>query len=171
MTASKQANGSRARAQRVDSKESAVVAMAHANKVIVPPADFTKNMSEDDREKFTIIFNEIIEEFAKVDWTKHSIRLAAMLARTMKAMQDDFDELDDEGSVIQNDRGNYMMNPRRAACQGYSGMILQMRRSLALHAMAVGGKPSEMGRRKGINKGNEADAPDDDDLLPMPNVA
>src|SRR5688572_3999696 len=109
----KQASKRRA---RVDSKESAVTAMIHANRVIEPPASMLKSMNAECID----IFNEIISEFANVDWTKHSIRLATLLAKTMLAMQEDMEELDDEGSVIQNDRGNYMMNPRRTACQGYA---------------------------------------------------
>lgn len=167
MVTSKKSTNRRA---RVDSKESAVVAMAHANRRIVPPSDMLAKMSADRVDHLTVIFDEIINEFANVDWTKHSIRLAATLARTMVAMQEDMDELEDEGSVIQNDRGNYMMNPRRTACQGYSGMILQMRRSLALHATAAT-KATDLNKRRNINKDNEADAPDDDDdLIPMPKV-
>lgn len=161
MVTSKQSSNRRA---RVDSKESAVVAMAHANRRIAPPNDMVDDFDEVDE----IIFDEIISEFANVDWSKHSIRLAALLTRTIRDMMEDQKELRDEGSVIQNDKGNYAVNPRRTACQGYASMIMQMRRSLALHATA-GAKKGDVGNRRNINKNNEADAPDDDDdMIPFP---
>jgi hypothetical protein len=142
----------KARRARVDSKESAVLAFVHAGKKINPPDDI--EFSDAD----SVIFDEIITEFANVDWSRHAVRLACLLARTIADMQEDQKELRDEGSVIQNDRGNYMMNPRRTACQGYATQIIQLRRTLALHATA-GSSKGDVGKRRGINKAHQADSP------------
>lgn len=141
-----------ARRTRVDSKENHVLAVIHAQRTILPPADIVFDKGDE------VIFNEIIQEFANIDWTPHAIRLAAILTRTIADMQEDQKELRDEGSVLQNDKGNYVMNPRRTACQGYANQIIQLRRTLALHATA-GGQKAQVGRTREINKRHQASAP------------
>lgn len=155
----------KARRPRADSKESAVTTfVAAARRKIVPPDDMT--MDRTDKR----IFDEIINEFAKVDWTAHSIRVAALLARTIHDMQDDQEDLRTEGSVSVNGNGNPVMNPRRTACQGYASQINQMRRTLALHATA-GSSKRDVGKRRTIHRDQEADSPlhhEDDDLISLP---
>lgn len=152
----------KARRPRADSREEAVKTFVATNRVISPPADM-KMDTTDNR-----VFFEIISEFAKVDWTSHSIRVAALLARTIHDMMADQEELRREGSVIENDRGNPVMNPRRTACQGYASQINQMRRTLALHATA-GSSKADVAKRRGIHSDQEADSPiGDDDLIATP---
>ena len=147
-----------------------MAAMIHANRKIVPPDNMT--MSVDDVEAF----NEIIEEFANVDWTKHNIRIAAILARTITDMITDQEALRDEGSVVYNDKGNAAVNPRRTACQSFASQINQMRRTLALHALATGQK-ADLTKRRAINKGSQdasplaSDEDEEDQLIAMPKVA
>ena len=157
------------RKQRADSKEQAVVAMIHADKAINPPDDMEMNKIQ------TVIFHEIISEFAKVDWTSHTIRLAAMLARAMWALQNAQEQLfgssDNPDFTTVNARGTVVADPLVSVCQNLAGQILASRRSLALHAIA--GKNSvDVGKTRGINKKNQEDAPDDDDeLLARPKVS
>lgn len=152
-----------ARRQRVDSKEGQVAAMIHANRRIDPPQDMIGEMNEVDIR----LFNEIIDEAPNITWTGHTIRVAAILARTLHDMLEDQRELRDEGSVLMNDKGNYVMNPRRTACQGYAGQIINLRRTLALHATA-GTSKRDVGKRRNYQKGAEDNAPEDeDDLIPM----
>lgn len=153
----------KARRSRVDSQQEQVAAMSHAHREIDPPADMAGDMDELDH----ILFQEVIDEAPKISWTPHAVRIAAMLARTIRDMLDDQKELRDEGSVISNDRGNFIMNPRRNACQGYASQIMALRRSLALHATA-GGRTQDVGKRRQHQKNAQAAAPeDDDDLIPM----
>lgn len=146
------------RRARSDSKEEAVKTMIAATQTIVPPPDLATEMKPLD----FIIFDEVIAEFANVAWTKHTIRIAAMLARTINDMQEDQKELRTEGSVCYNDRGNSYMNPRRTAVQGYSSVLANLRRTLSLHATA-GGNKGAVAKKAGIQKGQQADNPLDDD--------
>ena len=150
------------RKARVDSKESAVKAMIAAKVEITPPDDMKFNAKQ------LRSFNEIVGEFANVQWTDHSIRLAALLARTVVRMMEDQESLEDEGTVSENARGNPVLNPRSSAIQSAASQIMQMRRTLALHAMAGGAKKSNLGNAGNINKENQANSPldDDEDLLP-----
>lgn len=152
------------RKARADSKEQAVKTMIAATSPIYPPDDML--MRDNDMR----IFNEIIAEFANVDWSAHTVRIAALLARTIQDMIEDQELLREEGSVVYNDRGNSAMNPRRTAVQGYSSVLANMRRTLALHATA-GGNKGAVAKKTGIHKGQEADNPlddNDDDLLNTP---
>ena len=158
-------NAKKPRRARADSKEEAVRTMiAAATRNILPPDDVTYDKTD------LVLFNEIIAEFATVDWTPHTVRVAWFLARTMHEMQDDLEELRSEGSVIENARGTPVMNPRRTACQGYAGQINQFRRTLALHATA-GSSKEDTATRRGHHKAQENDNPlddDDDALLAVP---
>jgi hypothetical protein len=149
------------RKPRADSKEQAALAMIHANKRITPPADmdFTSHQVK--------IFNEIIDEFAKIDWTKHTIRLAAILARSMSHLQEMQDDLTDEGYTVTGAKGGLALNPKASAANQLSSQIMSQRRTLALHAMAGSSGRGE-GKRRGINKSSEDDSPLDDEDFATP---
>lgn len=153
------------RLPRADSKEQAVLSMIHADKQIAPPSDMDMNAHQE------LLFHEVIDEFAKVDWTKHTIRLAAVLARSLSMLQAAQEELADGSFTAVNMKGTVTANPLVSVCQNLAGQILSMRRSLALQATA-GKNSSDVGKRRAINKGNERNAPQDNDgLINKPNVA
>lgn len=152
----------KSRATRVDSKEEAVRTFTEANKIIVPPDDLKLDNAQ------TKIFSEIIDEFAKIDWTPHTIRLAALLARTVHQVGELQEELIDEGYVGETARGGPCLNPKVSAMNMLSSQILAQRRSLALHAVA-GANKGDVGNRRRHRKRQEDDAPDnEDDLLNTP---
>ena len=153
------------RKRRVDSKESAVEAMVGEKVLVIePPADSDFNASQ------LTVFNEVIEEFAKVDWTPHTIRLAASLAMSLWMLQDAQRDLLTEGYTSESARGTPCINPLVSATNMLSGQVMSLRRSLALHATA-GAKTGDVGKRRAINKGSAEDAPDDEDnLLNVPKL-
>lgn len=151
------------RKRRVDSKEAAVAAMV-AEKVMLiePPAD----MDFDERQEK--VFDEVISEFAKVDWSDHTIRLAASLAMSLWMLQDAQRQLLDEGYTSESSRGTPCINPLVSATNMLSGQVMSLRRTLALHALA-GAKTGDVGKRRAVNKGSADDAPtDEDDLIAVP---
>lgn len=146
----------KSRKPRADSKEQAVIAMIHADKQIDPPADMDLNAHQ------ALLFHEVIDEFAKIDWSKHTIRLAAVLACALSFLQAAQDQLADESFTATSARGTPVANPLIGVCQTLSGQVLSLRRSLALHAVA-GVNKSDVGKRRGINKANERNSPLNDD--------
>jgi len=103
-----------------------------------------------------------------VDWSAHSIRLAAMLAQVMHRFIDDSKTLKDEGRTYVNSNGNTMQNPLLGSVSSAASQIMSMRRTLSLHALS-GVTKGEQTVRKGTNKANEKNAPEnDDDLLNAP---
>ena len=155
------------RKARADSKESAVAAMI-AEKVttIEPPEEMEFSDTQ------MRIFNEVIDEFAKIDWTPHQVRIAAILSRTLASLSEAQEQLNDEGFTADSARGTPVVNPLVSVTNQLSGQVMSLRRTLALHASA-GQNKVDVDKRRSINKANAADAPDDeDDLIAMPsNVA
>jgi phage terminase small subunit len=153
------------RKRRVDSKEEAVNTMVAAAVITITPPEKLK-LDADELE----VFDEIIAEFATVDWSRHSIRLAAMLARTMNMMQKAQDEVNTDGFTVTNARGNEAMNPAMSAMNMMASQIMSMRRTLALHATA-GSSKADKGKQAGHHKKQEENNPledDEEDLLQRP---
>jgi len=148
---------------RIDSTSEAVRVMGQASKQIHPPA--TVPLDADDLP----FFANVIEEFARSEWTGHQLELAAMLARTLSDMNREQIALREEGSVMKSDRGTPVVSPRKAIIQMHASTILSFRRSLGLHARAQGGDARDIAGRRDGAKAIEADNPLDDDLLARPN--
>ncbi len=108
-------------------------------------------------------FANVIAEFARTEWTAHQLELAAMLARTMAALNSEQQELEKEGYVITRDHGTVVENPRARIVKSLAGDILSFRRSLQLHARARGGEARDVAKRRADLKDAEGD------LLARPN--
>lgn len=145
-----------ARKPRIDSVQEISRIMQGAGKEILPPDCVP--LDEDDLP----FFNAVIAEFARAEWTEHSLHLAANLARMMADLTSEQMALRQEGVVSESLKGTPVINPRKTAVQMYASTILAMRRSLALHSRAQSGTNDKAGKRKGIGKAAEDDASDDD---------
>lgn len=152
-----------ARKQRIDSTTAKVTAMAAAGKQIHPPSHVPL-LDED-----MPFFANVIEEFARSEWTAHQLELAAMLARSMADLNREQQELRKEGFIAKRENGTTVENPRARVVKSLTGDIYSGRRSLALHARArSGGDNRNVGTRNAAAKTIEADSPLDDDLLARP---
>lgn len=105
-------------------------------------------------------WDAVIAEFARTEWTDHSLQLAAVLARMLSDLVTEQKELREEGSICYTDKGTPVVNPRKTVIQMYGSTILSIRRSLSLHARAQGGEPRDKGKRRAAEKELE-DALDD----------
>lgn len=152
------------RIQRIDSNTAAVRVMAGAVLEIAPPSHVPL---EDCDWPF---WHSVIAEFARSEWSEHQLELAAMLARDMANLERNQRQLRTEGEVTVTERGTPVVNPRKAVVQATQAGILSMRRSLSLHARAQGGEARDVGKRRSIAKGIEADNPLDDELLARPGL-
>src|SRR3546814_11754130 len=93
------------RKQRIDSATAAVKVMQGATREIAPPAHV--RMSEEDWP----FWHSVIAELARSEWTDHQLEMAAMLARAMADLEREQYELRAEGSVLNSDSGEQVVNP------------------------------------------------------------
>jgi len=152
-----------ARKQRVDSNAAAVQIMQGSARQIRPPS----HVPLDDMD--WPFFENVIEEFARSEWTEHAIEVAAMLARTMATLEQEQRTLRKEGMISVRENGTTVENPRARAVKSLTGDILSFRRSLALHARARNaGDNRNAGTRK--EQSREIQGGLDDELLARPTV-
>jgi hypothetical protein len=152
-----------ARKQRIDSTTAAVAVMAKAAREIQPPSNVP--LTDEDLP----FFANVIDEFARSEWTAHQLELAAMLARSMADLNREQQELRREGFVTVRQNGTTSENPRARIVKSLTGDIYAGRRSLSLHGRAVKGEGRDVGKRNAQAKQIEADNPLEDDLIARPN--
>lgn len=153
----------KSRRARVDSTQEQVRVMSKATSQIHPPS--TVPLDDEDLP----FFANVIEEFARSEWTAHQLELAALLARTVADLNREQLAMREEGTVIKTDKGTPVVNPRKTVIQMHASTILSYRRSLGLHARAQGGDARDIAKRRTMAKDVESDNPLDDDLLARPN--
>ena len=147
----------RSRLQPADSTAEAVRIMRGAHKQIVPPSTVPLDAAD------LPFFANIIEEFARADWSAHQLELAALLARSMNDLAVEQMMMRDEGAIIQGEKGA-ITNPRKNIIHLHLNNILGLRRTLALHA-ASRGETDHIARRVATAKALQGDAPAHDELL------
>lgn len=147
------------RQRRADSIAEQVRAMQA--KQIVPPDHVP--LGPDDMP----FFDNIIDQFARSEWTPHQVEVAALLARTMSDMNEAQKTLRNEAPKVDNGRGGEVANPLIGIIRGYTSDIGAMRRSLGLHARARNGDNRSVATRNQVLK--SAQDALDDDLLARPN--
>ena len=152
-----------ARKQRIDSVTEQVQVMVKAAQPIHPPSNVP--LTDDDLP----FFANVIDEFARSEWTQHQLELAASLARMLCDLNREQQTLRAEGFIAVRENGTTVENPRARVVKSITGDILSMRRSLALHARArSGGDNRNAAGRNAAAKGIEGDSPMGDDLLARP---
>lgn len=154
------------RRARADSTESITAALLASSRNVQPPADMPLNDGE------AQVFAEIVAEIPKVDITSHQIRIAAMLARTVRMHEIDTALLAEEGNIIPDRHGVPMVNPRAKVVQQFASQVLSFRRTLGLTARSLAGGDS---RRVAISRAHNLasehlrdDLDDDEELFARP---
>ena len=151
-----------ARKTKVTSKEAQIEAARKSLGDIVPP--MTVPLGDDDLP----FFDAVIREYAKSEWSDHQLEIAAMMARTMKDLEENQRELRAEGYITTRpSNGTTVENPRARVVKSLTGDLLSLRRSLGVHARAKA-EPREAQRNTKILKEYEADNVLEDDLLARP---
>jgi len=108
-------------------------------------------------------FDNIIDEFARANWTPHQLEIAALLARSMADFAVEQMMLRDEGAVVQGDRG-MVPNPRKAIMTMHGNNIISFRRTLAMHAGAKG-KIDDIAKRTVMAHEIQGQSPFPDELI------
>lgn len=122
-------------------------------------------------------WEDVVAEFARADWTEHSLTLAAMLARTLANLEEEQRLLRSEGGVIvkeiKDEKGEVRkivscVNARARSVSDYMSQVLSLRRSLSLNTKAkYGTNPNQAGKNLAANKQTESSlgAGEESDLL------
>ena len=153
----------KAKRDRIDSTSEQVKVMAASTKNIGPPSNVPLS------KKDMPFFVNVLDQFARSDWTAHDLEVAAMLARSMCDLNEEQQMLRTEGYITARQNGTTVENPRLRVVKSLSGDLLSFRRSLSLHARAREGDARDVAKRRSMSKDIESNNPLDDDLLARPN--
>ena len=150
------------RRARVDSTQEQVRVMSKAASQIHPPSTVPLDAGD------LPFFANVIEEFARSEWTAHQLELAALLARTVADLNREQLAMREEGSVVHTEKGTPVVNPRKTVIQMHASTILSYRRRLGLHARPPGGDARDIAKRRSMATHEESDNPLDDGFLARP---
>lgn len=92
----------------------------------------------------------IVRARSRDEWTAATLIVAAQLARCQADIERESALLDIEGSVIENQRGTPVMNPRHAVLEQLSRRGLALMRSLQIHASATQGEKADVDKARSI---------------------
>ena len=149
------------RKERIDGQAAAVKVMAAATQSIQPPSNVPLDQTD------MPFFVNVIEGFARSEWSVPQLEIAAMIARTMNDINREHQELRKEGYISVRQNGTTVENPRQRVVKSLTGDLLSLRRSLSLHARARG-EARDVAKRSAIAKEIEGHNPLDDELLARP---
>jgi hypothetical protein len=122
-----------ARKARSDSAKAAIeAAMAAASPLPEKPAHVKLRAGDEP------FWNNILRARARSEWTLTDLIVAAQLARCMADIEVESAKLDAEGSVIENQRGTVIMNPRHSVLEQLARREMALMRSLKMIGVATG---------------------------------
>lgn len=143
-----------------NSRENLYRIFAGANMEIAPPAHVP--LTDNDWP----YWHSVIDEFAKADWTRHQLELAAFLARTMTMVEAEQRALSTEGTMTTGPNGQPLPNPRTRVVKLLTGQVLAIRRSLGISVRAKSGSSGHAAKTRDANLAIERRVKDQgDDLL------
>ena len=85
---------------------------------------------------------------ARDEWTETDLVVAAQLARCQHDIEREQMSLDDEGTVVRNDKGTQVMNPRVAVLEQLARREMALMRTLRMGGRIAGDARDESGKRK-----------------------
>jgi len=146
---------------RTDSKESAAAIMKAGLQPVHVPSNTPLDKSD------LPFFHNVINEFARSQWTQHALEIAAMMARTMADLNTEQQALRKEGYITTRQNGTSVENPRVRIVKSLTGDLLSLRRSLGVNARARE-EQHVANKKTAIAQDIEANNPLDDGLLARP---
>lgn len=93
-------------------------------------------------------WDAIVKARAKDEWTDANLVVAAQLARVQHDIEVQQAELDAEGTVVRNDKGTQIANPRCTVLERMSSRQLSLMRALSMVGDHVVDKRDLQGKRK-----------------------
>jgi hypothetical protein len=150
------------RKPRSDSASAAIDAMVNASK---PLPDIPSHVRLDKRH--LPFWEGIIRARARSEWIETDLVVAAQLARTQFDIEKESQDLEIEGSVIENNRGTPVMNPRHAIIEQLARREMALMRALRITGAAAGIDPRDLAKQRNLER-QSRDTKDElleDDLL------
>ena len=128
---------------RADSAASAVKAMVDASKALIQPPAHVKLRDGDQA-----FWDGIVCARARDEWSTADLVVAGQLARCQHDIEKEQVELDAEGTVVKNDRGTQVMNPRVSVLEQLARREMALMRTLRMGGRIAGDTRNETGKRK-----------------------
>lgn len=128
---------------RADSASSAVKAMVDAAKELIQPPAHVK-LRDGDRP----FWDGIVCARARDEWSTADLVVAGQLARCQADIEKEQLDLDIETTVLTNERGTKVMNPRVTVLEQLARREMALMRTLRMGGRVAGDTRNEAGRRK-----------------------
>lgn len=128
---------------RSTSAESAVKAMVNAAKGDLQPPAHVKLRDGDGP-----FWEAVVRARARDEWSETDLVVAAQLARCLHDIEKEQAELDAEGTVVPNDRGTNVVNPRVSVLEQFARREMALMRTLRMGGRIAGDARDETGKRK-----------------------
>lgn len=128
------------RKAKSDSIKAAVEAMTNA---AAPLPEMPSHVRM--REKDMPFLNAILRTRTREEWLEGDLPVAGQLARCQADIESESLALEDEGSVVKNDRGTNVMNPRHSVLQQLAQREMALMRCLAMGGTTVRGDKRTLG--------------------------
>jgi hypothetical protein len=92
-------------------------------------------------------WNDVIRARARDEWTELDLVIGAQLANCMAVFAEQEAELRIEGTIIKNDRGTLVMNPRTTVLERLASREMALMRTLRMGGKVAGDPRDELGKR------------------------
>lgn len=128
---------------RSTSAASAVKAMLDASMGTIQPPTHVKL-----REGDQVFWDGVVRARARDEWTETDLVVAGQLARCLHDIEKEQVMLDDEGTVVHNDKGTQIVNPRVSVLEQFARREMALMRTLRMGGRIAGDARDESGARK-----------------------
>lgn len=146
---------------RADSASAAVQAMVDAAKGDLQPPPHVKLREGDE-----VFWQGVVRARARDEWTETDLVVAGQLARCLHDIEKEQAALDGEGTVIANDRGTMVVNPRVSVLEQFARREMALMRTLRMGGRVAGDSRDVAGTRKIERESKKLRAElEEDDLL------
>lgn len=146
---------------RADSAASAVKAMVNAAKDAIQVPVHVKLRDGD-----MVFWEGVVRARARDEWTETDLVVAGQLARCLHDIEDEQAALDEEGTVIRNDKGTPVVNPRVSVLEQFARREMALMRTLRMGGRVAGAARDEAPGRKIERQSREIRKElEDDELL------
>ena len=128
---------------RADSAASAVKAMVNAAKDDIQAPAHIKLRAGD-----KVFWDGVVRARARDEWTETDLAVAGQLARCLHDIEKEQQALDDEGTVLMNDKGTPVVNPRVSVLEQFARREMALMRTLRMGGRVAGAARDEAPARK-----------------------
>src|SRR6478736_1745075 len=128
--------------KKSDTAEGAIRAMKNAAQPELEPPSHVRLRAED-----RPFWSGILRARARDDWDTHDLVVVAQLARTQRDIEVESLHLENEGTVVENQRGTQVMNPRVTVLEQLARREMALMRTLRMGGKVAGNARDLAGAR------------------------